>query len=112
VPKIATLILFLCLVIVYLMPGCAEPKRSYPEGVLSADYKLMSKAELLRYQDRLEGEMVRVGSGEAAPGGASREAYMGDLRQRMKDVQHEIGLRNIWERKSYRERMEMNGPTR
>jgi len=112
VPNLATLILALCLVTVCLVPGCAEPSRSYPEGVLSADYKLMSKTELLRYQDRLEDEMVRVGSDEAAPGGASREAYMGDLRQRMKDVQHEIGLRNIWERKAWRERMEMWGPTR
>ena len=111
-PKIATLILFLCLVIVYLVPGCAEPKRSYPEGVLAADYKLMSKAELLRYQDRLEDELVRVGTGGSVPVGVSRETYAGDLRQRMKDVQHEIGLRNIWERKSYRERMEMDGPTR
>ena len=42
----------------------------------------------------------------------SGEVYLGDLRQRMKDVEHEIGLRNIWERKSYWERMEMWGPTR
>ena len=35
-----------------------------------------------------------------------------DLRQRMRDVQREIGLRNIWERKSYWERREMWGPTR
>ena len=111
-PKIATLILVLCLITVWLVPGCAEPKSSYPEGVLAADYKLMSKAELLRYQDRLEDEMVRVGTGGAAPGGELRDVYLGDLRQRMNDVQHEIGLRNIWERKSYRERMEMNGPTR
>jgi len=112
VPKIATLILALCLVTVCLVPGCAEPRRSYPEGVLAADYKLMPKAELLRYQDRLEDEIVRVGTGGSVPAGLSRETYAGDLRQRMKDVQHEIGLRNIWERKSYRERMEMNGPTR
>ena len=111
-PKIATLILLLCMITVCLVPGCAEPKRSYPEGVLAADYKLMSKAELIRYQDRLEDEMVRVGAGGAAPGGVSREGYLGDLRQRMKAVQHEISLRNIWERKAWRERMEMWGPTR
>ena len=50
--------------------------------------------------------------GGYVPAGVSRETYAGDLGQRMKDVQHEIGLRNIWERKSYRERMEMDGPTR
>ena len=106
-----TIILALALIPVAL-GGCAAPQRQYTEGVLSADYKLMSKAELFRYQDRLEDEMVRVGSDEATPGGTSREAYMGDLRQRMKDVQHEIGLRNIWERKSYWERREMWGSTR
>jgi len=100
------------MITVSLVPGCAEPKRTYPEGVLAADYKLMSKAELIRYQDRLEDEMVRVGAGGAAPGGVSREGYLGDLRQRMKDVQNEIGLRNIGERKAWRERMEMWGPTR
>ena len=78
----------------------------------AADYKLMSKAELLRYQDRLEDELVRVGTGGSFPEGVSRETYAGDLKQRMKDVQHEIGLRNIWERKSYWERREMDGPTR
>ena len=70
-PKTATLILLLCMITVSLVPGCAEPKRTYPEGVLAADYKLMSKAELIRYQDRLEDEMVRVGAGGAAPGGVS-----------------------------------------
>jgi hypothetical protein len=59
VPKIATLTLFLCLVTVCLVPGCAEPKRTYPEGVLAADYKLMPKSELLRYQDRLEDDRGR-----------------------------------------------------
>lgn len=105
-------IVTLAVLIPVLLGGCAPSQRVYTEGVLAADYKLMSKAELIRYQDRLENEMVRVGVGGAAPGGVSREAYQGELRQRMKDVQHEIGLRNIWERKSYRERMEMWGPTR
>jgi len=106
-----TIIVALALIPVAL-GGCAAPQRLYTEGVLAADYKLMSKAELIRYQDRLEDEMVHVGSDEAAPGGMSGEVYLGDLRQRMKDVQHEIGLRNIWERKSYWERREMWGPTR
>jgi len=105
-------IVTLAVLIPVLLGGCAPSQRVYTEGVLSADYKLMSKAELIRYQDRLENEMVRVGAGGAAPGGVSREAYQGELRQRMKDVQHEIGLRNIWERKSYWERREMWGPTR
>ena len=107
-----TTIVTLAVFIAVLLGGCAPSQRVYTEGVLAADYKLMSKAELIRYQDRLEDEMVRVGAGGAAPGGASREVYLGDLRQRMKDVQHEIGLRNIWERKSYWERREMWGPTR
>jgi hypothetical protein len=106
-----TIIAVLALIPVAL-GGCAAPQRLYTEGVLAADYKLMSKAELIRYQDRLENEMVRIGVGGAAPGGMSGEVYLGDLRQRMKDVQHEIGLRDIWQRKSYWERMEMNGPTR
>jgi len=58
-PKIATLIVVLCLVTVCLVPGCAEPRRSYPEGVRAADYKLMPKSELLRYQDRLEDDRGR-----------------------------------------------------
>lgn len=95
-----------------LLAGCPPSPRAYTEGVLAADYKLMSKAELLRYQGRLEDELVRVGTGGSVPAGVSREMYAGDLRQRMKNVQHEIGLRNIWERKAWRERMEMNGPTR
>ena len=102
----------LAVLIAVLLGGAAPKPRVYAEGVLAADYKLMSKAELIRYQDRLENEMVRVGAGGAAPGGVSGEVYLGDLRQRMKDVQHEIGLRNIWERKAWRERMEMNGPAR
>jgi len=102
----------LAILIAVLAGGCAPQPRVYAEGVLAADYKLMSKAELLRYQDRLEDEMVRAGAGGAVPGGVSREVYLGDLRQRMQDVQHEIGLRNIWERKAWRERMEMDGPTR
>jgi hypothetical protein len=105
-------IIALMALIPVVLGGCVPPQHACTEGVLAADYKLMSKAELIRYQDRLENEMVRVGAGGAAPGGVSREVYLGDLRQRMKDVQHEIGLRNIWERKSYRERMEMWGPTR
>lgn len=95
-----------------LLGGCAAPQRLYSEGVLAEDYKLMSRAELIRYQDRLENEMVRIGAGGAPPGSVPREVYLGDLTQRMKDVQHEIGLRNIWERKAYWERMEMWGPTR
>jgi hypothetical protein len=102
----------LAILIAVLAGGCAPQPRVYAEGVLAADYKLMSKAELLRYQDRVEHELARVHAGGAGPGGVSGETYAADLRQRMKDVQHEIGLRNIWERKSYRERMEMNGPTR
>lgn len=105
-------IVALALLAPVVLGGCAAPQRLYTDGVLAADYKLMSKAELIRYQDRLENEMVRVGTGGPVPGGVSREIYLGDLRQRMKDVQHEIGLRNIWERKSYWERMEMWGPTR
>jgi hypothetical protein len=95
-----------------LLGGCAAPQRLYTDGVLAADCTLMSKAELIRYQDRLENEMVRVGAGGDVPGGVPREVYLGDLRQRMKDVQREIGLRNLWERKAYWERMEMWGPTR
>ncbi len=106
------IIVVLAVIVPIVLAGCAAPQRLYKEGVLAEDYKLMSKAELTRYQDRLENEMVRVGSGGSAPGGDSRDVYLGDLRQRMKDVQHEIGLRNIWERKAYWERMEMWGPTR
>ena len=105
-------IVALAVLIPVLLAGCSAPQRLYTEGVLAADYKLMSRAELIRYQDRLENEMVRVGTGGAAPGSVPREVYLGDLKQRMKDVQREIGLRNLWERKSYWERMEMWGPTR
>jgi len=107
-----TIIAVLAVLITVALGGCAAPLRPCPEVVLAAHYKLMSRAELIRYQDRLEDEMVRVGAGGAAPDGVSREDYLGDLRQRMKDVQHEIGLRNIWERKSCWERREMWGPTR
>jgi len=94
-----------------LLAGCPPSPRVYTEGVLAADYKLMSKAELLRYQGRLEDELVRVGTGGSVPAGVSREMYAGDLKQRMKNVQHEIGLRNIWERKSYWERWELDRPS-
>ena len=105
-------IIIAALAALILLGACAAQQRIYTEGALAADYKLMSRAELIRYQDRLENEMVRVGAGGAVPGGVPREAYLGDLRQRMTDVQREVGLRNIWERKSYWERMEMWGPTR
>ena len=105
-------IVILAVLIPILLDACMPSQRTYTDGVLAADHKLMSKSELIRYQDRLEDEMVRVHAGGAVPGGVTREGYVGDLRQRMRDVQHEIGLRNIWERKSYRERMEMWGPTR
>lgn len=102
----------LAILIAVLAGGCAPQPRVYAEGVLAADYKLMSKAELLRYQDRVEHELARVHAGGAGPGGVSAETYAADLRQRMKDVQHEIGLRNIWERKSYWERRELDRPSR
>ena len=105
-------IIIAALAALILLGACAAQQRIYTEGALAADYKLMSRAELIRYQDRLENEMVRVGAGGDVPGGVPREVYLGDLRQRMKDVQREVGLRNIWERKSYWERMEMWGPTR
>ncbi len=95
-----------------LLGGCASSQRVYAEGVLAADCRLMSKPELIRYMDRVENELARVHAGEGGPEGVSGETYAADLRQRMKDVQHEIGLRNIWERKSYWERREMWGPTR
>ena len=100
-----------CLLIV-MLSGCFPPSGACTEGVLAEDHRLMSKAELIRYLDRLEDELVRVDTGGAVPGGVPREGYAADLRQRMKDVQREIGLRNIWERKSYWERREMIGPTR
>ncbi|HQL90465.1 MAG TPA: hypothetical protein PLQ15_07670 [Syntrophales bacterium] len=100
-------------VLVPVLPGgCAPPQRVYTEGVLAADYRLMSKPELIRHLDSLENEIARVHAGGTNPGGVPRDVYPGDLRRRMKDVLHEIGLRNIRERKSYRERMEMWGPTR
>jgi len=102
----------LAILIAVLAGGCAPQPRVYAEGVLAADYKLMSKAELLRYQDRVEHELARVHAGGAGPGGVSAETYAADLRQRMKDVQLEIGLRNIWERKSYWERRELDRPSR
>jgi hypothetical protein len=104
-------VMAMAVLIPVLLGGCMPSQRTYAEGILASDHKLMSKAELIRYQDRLEDEMVRVHTGGAVPGGATREVYVGDLRQRMKDVQQEIGLRNIWERKAWWERMEMNGPT-
>ena len=107
-----TTIVTLAVFIAVLLGGCAPSQRVYTEGVLAADHRLMSKPELIRYLDRVENELARVHAGGAGPGGVPREVYLGDLRQRMKDVQHEIGLRNIWERKSYWERREMWGPTR
>lgn len=105
--------LFLCIAVLALATaGCAPQPRLYTEGVLAADHRLMSKAELILYQDRVENELARVLAGGTAPGGVSGETYAADLRQRMRDVQREIGLRNIWERKSYWERREMWGPTR
>lgn len=105
-------IVVLAVLVPILLGGCAPQPRVYSEGVLAADYRLMSKPELIRYQDRVENELARVHAGGTGPGGVPREQYTADLRQRMKDVQHEIGLRNIWERKSYWERREMWGPTR
>jgi len=105
-------LLVLAVLVPVLLGGCAPPQRVYTEGVLAADYRLMSKPELIRHLDSLENELARVHAGGTNPGGVPRDVYQGDLRRRMKDVQHEIGLRNIWERKSYRERMEMWGPTR
>lgn len=105
-------IVALAILVPALLGGCSAPQRPYSEGVLAADYRLMSKPELIRYQDRVENELARVHAGGTGPGGVPREQYTADLRQRMKDVQREIGLRNIWERKSHRERMEMWGPTR
>ena len=105
-------LLALAVLVTVLAGGCAPSQRVYAEGVLAADYKLMSKPELIRHLDRLENELTRVHAGGPVPGDVPREVYLGDLRQRMKDVQHEIGLRNIWERKSYWERREMWGPTR
>ncbi len=102
----------LAVLITVLMGGCAPQPRMYAEGILAADYRLMSKPELIRHLDRVENELARVHAGGDGPGGVPREVYLEDLRQRMKDVQHEIGLRNIWERKSYWERREMWGPTR
>jgi len=105
-------IVTLAVLIPVLLGGCAPSQRVYTEGVLAADYKLMSKAVLIRYLDRVENELARLHAGGAGPEGVFGETYAADLRQRMKDVQHEIGLRNIWERKSYWERREMWGPTR
>lgn len=95
-----------------LLGGCAAPQRVYTEGVLAADYRLMSKPELIGHLDRVEHELTRVHAGGSGPAGVSVETYTADLRQRMRDVRREIGLRNIWERKAYWERREMWGPTR
>jgi hypothetical protein len=38
----------LAILIAVLAGGCAPQPRVYAEGVLAADYKLMSKAELIR----------------------------------------------------------------
>ena len=105
-------LLALAVLVTVLAGGCAPSQRVYAEGVLAADYKLMAKAELIRYLDRVEQELARVLTGGSGPEGVSGEVYAAALRQRMRDVQHEIGLRNIWERKSYWERREMWGPTR
>lgn len=106
-PRIRAVALLCAAALALSMAGCAPPQRTYGTGVLAADQKLMSKAELIRYQDRLEDELARTLAGGAVPAGVSREEYAADLRQRMKDVQHEIGLRNIWERKAYWERMDL-----
>ena len=106
-----TCIVAVAVIVPVLVGGCAPAGPVYSEGVLSADHKLMSKAELIRYRDRVENELVRVHAGGTVPAGVSREDYTADLRLRLRDVQREIGLRNIWERKAYWERRELDRPS-
>jgi len=72
-----------------LLWGC-EPSRAYREGVLSEHYRMMSNAELRRYQERLNDEIVKIAKGGPVPAGANRAVYLEDLQTRWKDVESQI----------------------
>jgi hypothetical protein len=72
-----------------LLWGC-EPSRTYREGLLAEHYRMMSNAELRRYQERLNDEIVKVARGGPVPADANRTVYQEDLQNRWKDVESQI----------------------
>ncbi|MCX5834518.1 MAG: hypothetical protein NTV99_08435 [Deltaproteobacteria bacterium] len=79
----------LLITLLVLLWAC-EPSRAYREGVLSEHYRMMSNAELQRYQARLGDEIARVELGGPVPEGADRTVYLEVLRDRRKDVESQI----------------------
>jgi hypothetical protein len=78
--SIPCVLVFLCLV------GCAQPGRTYPNGILAASVTFMSPEELERYGAGIDQEIGRVERGGAVPVGVTREIYLEDLRAKREDI--------------------------
>ena len=72
-----------------LLAAC-QSSRTYREGVLAEQYRMMSNDDLRRYQGRVNDEIMRVSKGGPVPAGADRTVYLGDLQDRWKDVEAQI----------------------
>ncbi len=72
-----------------LLAAC-QSSRTYQEGVLAEQYRMMSNDDLRRYQGRINDEIARVSKGGPVPEGADRTVYLGDLQDRWKDVEAQI----------------------
>jgi len=75
---------------------------------MAEHYRMMSNADLLRYQARLGDEIAKVEQGGPVPGGADRAVYLEDLRDRQRDVESQFqGNIRRQRYEQYRKRMDL-----
>ncbi|HOD35934.1 MAG TPA: hypothetical protein PLR20_10670 [Syntrophales bacterium] len=97
----------LLIALLTLLTAC-QSSRTYQEGVLAEQYRMMSNDNLRRYQVRLNDEIVRISKGGPVPAGVDRVVYLEDLQTRWKDVEAQIqGNISRQRREEYNKRMDL-----